>query len=140
MARRRGIFRRNSDSKGGERAESPPPPPAEGASETSPEEAADPRRPGRSMAWLGYGPESEPNPGASGEPGPEAMPATQEWRVAEAEPHSDDPPAELPTEVSMSNPWLLGDEPREKADDPPPADAGSAGPPAEPSARRGDTA
>src|SRR5215217_6176247 len=106
MARRLGIFRRNSDSEGGEGAESPSPPPASGGSDLTPEDAAkDPRRTGRFMAWLGYGPEAEPEPAEPGtevqaeggdDPRP-SMPATQEWQVGEAEETvSEDPPPELP--------------------------------------------
>src|SRR3954471_4856185 len=107
MARRRGILRRNSDSEGGEGGESP-----------SPEDAAkDPSRGGRFVAWLGYGPESEAEPGAEAQGGgdtdPASMPAIQEWRVGEAKPDAEDPPPELTTEVSAWNPWPSGDEPEQ---------------------------
>src|SRR3954447_5866018 len=133
MARRRGILRRNSDSEGGEGGESP-----------SPEDAAkDLSRGGRFVASRGAGPGPEAEPGteaqAGGDTDPASMPAIQEWRVGEAKPDAEDPPLELTTEVSAWHPGPSGDEP-EQDDEPPAEDAGSTGPPAQPSARRGATA
>src|SRR4051794_21823116 len=74
MARRPGIFRRDPDSEGEESAESASSTP----SDLTPEQAAkEPRRAGKFMAWLGYGPESAPDE-AEGEPATELQASTDQ--------------------------------------------------------------
>src|SRR3954452_1253423 len=132
MARRRGIFRRNSDSEGGDGDASPTSPSPEDDPDLASEGATDePARGGRLKAWLGYCPEPESEEGtqAGRESDPPSMPATQEWQVNEPEPEPDAEHEEPETEMTTSNPEPPDEEPEQMPPEP-----------GEPPSRRGDTA
>src|SRR5215207_892104 len=143
MARRPGIFRRDSDSGGDEDDQS-----AGAEAGPTPEDAAkEPRRVGRFMAWLGYGPESEPQtdePGtevqASAGADPASLPGTQEWQVEQVrEQAPEDPPPEVVETEAAPTPENETDPEAEEPTQPPASDAGGEVLPQEPAPRRGDT-
>jgi hypothetical protein len=132
VARRPGIFRRDSDSGGDEDDQS-----AGAEAGPTPEDAAkEPRRVGRFMAWLGYGPESEPQtdePGtevqASAGADPASLPGTQEWQVEQVrERASQDSPPEVVEREAAPTPENETEPESEEPTQTAASDAGGEGP------------